>query len=57
MELADFVQMRELLSKINGKFMLSINDHPDIRKHPVKYVPKPVTSSFTKILFCHGFGF
>jgi DNA adenine methylase len=30
MELPDFVTMVELLKKVTGKFMLSINDHPDI---------------------------
>lgn len=47
MELADFVQMRELLSKINGKFMLSINDHPDICEIFKDFIIEPVEVSYT----------
>ncbi|WP_242831097.1 DNA adenine methylase [Desulfosporosinus meridiei] len=28
----DYVRLKEFLSKIHGKFLLSINDHPEIRE-------------------------
>ncbi|MBA3010670.1 MAG: DNA adenine methylase [Proteobacteria bacterium] len=30
--LEDYIEMARILSSINGKFILSINDHPDMRK-------------------------
>ena len=32
LERSDFEQMAELLGRIEGKFLLSLNDHPDVRE-------------------------
>ncbi len=43
LELADYQEMAQILARVKAKFILSINDHPDMRKtfkafkiHPVK---------------------
>jgi DNA adenine methylase len=47
MELPDFQDMSERLGKIKAKFILSINDTPEIRKIFNKFQIKPVTTIYT----------
>ena len=47
LDLADYEQMAEVLACIKGKFILSINDHPDIRKVFEGFKIRPVNLSYT----------
>jgi DNA adenine methylase len=47
MTLPDYQQLAEILAKIKGKFILSINDHPDIRTVFKKFKTKPVSVAYT----------
>ncbi len=44
---ADFEKLAEILSKISGKFILSINDHSDIREVFKAFEIKPVALKYT----------
>jgi DNA adenine methylase len=46
-ERADFARMAEVLAGISGKFLLSINDVPQIRQIFAAFPLKPVTTSYT----------
>ncbi len=47
MELEDFQRVAETLTNIKGKFILSINDHPEMREVFKAYLIKPVNLSYT----------
>ena len=47
LELSDYQQMASLLSGIKSRFILSINDHPDIREVFKKFKIKPVSLKYT----------
>lgn len=47
MELADFVSMAQVLTKLESSFILSINDHADIREVFKAFNIKPVTLKYT----------
>ncbi len=47
MTISDYEQMADVLAGINGKFLLSINDHPDIRKVFKAFEIKPVSLKYT----------
>ena len=46
--LEDFISMADQLGRIKGKFMLSINDHPDIREVFKDFGHKEVSLLYTK---------
>jgi len=46
-ELADFEEMASILSTVKSRFILSINDHPDIRDQFKAFKIKPVTLKYT----------
>nr|WP_319491793.1 DNA adenine methylase [uncultured Desulfobacter sp.] len=45
--LDDFIELAETLKNISGRFMLSINDHPDIRKVFSQFIHKEVSLLYT----------
>jgi DNA adenine methylase len=47
LEPADYPRLAETLSGIKGKFLLSINDHPEMRKAYDRFNIKPVTLTYT----------
>jgi len=47
MALPDFQQMATILAGLNGQFILSINDHPDIRAVFKAFEIKPVTLKYS----------
>lgn len=44
---SDFAEMAEVLAGLKGKFILSINDHPDIRQIFAPYQIEPVQVTYT----------
>lgn len=44
---ADFAVLREVLAKIEGRFILSINDRPEVRKAFAGFKRKPVGTTYT----------
>lgn len=47
LKLEDFIEMAEFLKRIQGRFMLSINDHPDIREVFKDFRRKSVSLLYT----------
>ncbi len=47
MVLEDYIDLAGLLSNIKGKFILSINDHPDMRGAFEAFNIKPATVKYT----------
>jgi DNA adenine methylase len=47
LELADYEKMATVLAGIHSRFILSINDHPDIREVFKKFTIKPVTLNYS----------
>ena len=47
LELADFKKMASVLAGIKSRFILSINDHPDIREVFKEFGVKPVSLNYT----------
>ncbi len=45
--IADYMKMNNILQGIQGKFILSINDHPDIREAFKNFNIRPVTLSYS----------
>jgi DNA adenine methylase len=45
--LADYEKMATVLAGIHSRFILSINDHPDIREVFKKFTIKPVTLNYS----------
>jgi len=43
----DFQEMAEILSGVKAKFILSINDHPEIRETFGRFNIKPVTLNYS----------
>lgn len=46
-ETADFEKMAQQLSKIRGKFLMSLNDHPEVRKIFSKFDIQPVKTQYS----------
>ncbi|BBO78587.1 restriction endonuclease subunit M [Desulfosarcina widdelii] len=47
LDLADFQRMAEVLAGIKSKFILSINDHPDIREVFGEFKVRPISLKYT----------
>jgi len=47
LERSDFEQMAELLARIEGKFLLSLNDHPDVREIFKAFQIRPITLAYS----------
>ena len=47
LEREDFEEMAERLSKIEGKFLLSLNDHPDVREIFKAFSIRPITLAYS----------